>query len=409
MANFTDVRLQGFSQRASVAEVNAWLDTQVTHTLATERVPLAAALNRVLAKDMIAATALPSTDIAARDGYALLGMTTVGASDYNPLPFLLDTQVVPNTAVRIAAGEPLPSGADAVLPVEFASIEASQVLVTTTVAPGDNIIRGGLDVQAQQHLWSARHRLRIADIGLLAALGLTEVEVLQRPKVQLVILGDELIAVGHRQSAPQQVFDSNTLMLQPLVLRDGGICTDCVQLSDNPDQLKTLLQALQSSDQAEGLDIVLIAGGTGVGERDYAPSVVAELGELYFHGVALRPADSIGIGKINQRLVVLLPGAPVACFCGYDVLAGRIIRQLAGRSPAMPYQVRTLPLAKKIVSQIGSVDYCRIQFTEQQITPLPAQGAGLLTSLTQADGFVLVAEAVEGYAAGTEVAAYCYR
>ena len=154
--------------------------------------------------------------------------------------------------------------------------------------------------------------------------------------------------------------------------------------------------------------MVLISGGVSVGQEDHAPRVVAELGELAVHGVALRPASPAGFGFVAGRVVFLLPGNPVSCLCAYDLFAGRAIRTLGGRSRAMPYPVRTLPAARKIVSAIGRVDYVRVRVTPAGVEPIATSGASILSSTVAADGFVLVDGGLEGHAPGELVAVHFY-
>jgi molybdopterin molybdotransferase len=153
---------------------------------------------------------------------------------------------------------------------------------------------------------------------------------------------------------------------------------------------------------------VLVSGGSSVGQEDHAPRLVAELGELAVHGVALRPASPVGLGFIQGRPVFLLPGNPVSCLCGYDFFAGPALRRLGGRSMDWPYRTRTLPLARKIVSAVGRVDYVRVAIREGRVEPVATSGAAILSSTTRADGFVVVARDSEGFAAGADVEVLLY-
>jgi molybdopterin molybdotransferase len=155
-------------------------------------------------------------------------------------------------------------------------------------------------------------------------------------------------------------------------------------------------------------DVLLISGGSSVGQEDHAPRVLSQLGELPVHGVALRPASPTGLGFFGNRPVLLLPGNPVSCLCAYDLFAGRVVRRLGGRSDALPYPACRLPLARKIASMVGRVDYVRVLVRHGQAEPLAVSGASLLSSTTRADGFVLVPADLEGYPEGAEVCVFCY-
>jgi molybdopterin molybdotransferase len=155
-------------------------------------------------------------------------------------------------------------------------------------------------------------------------------------------------------------------------------------------------------------DVLLVSGGTSVGREDHAPGLVAELGELPIHGMALRPASPAGIGFIAGRPVFLLPGNPVSCLCAYDLFAGRAVRRLAGRSDDLPYRSAEYSVADKIVSAVGRVDYVRVRVAPTGVEPIAVSGASILSTTVTADGFVLVPCDREGYGPGERVAVYLY-
>src|SRR5262249_54708122 len=145
-----------------------------------------------------------------------------------------------------------------------------------------------------------------------------------------------------------------------------------------------------------------------VGQEDHAPRVLAEVGELCVHGVALRPASPAGVGFLGGRPVFLLPGNPVSCLCAYDLFARLAVRRLGGRAPEVPSRSGMLPLARKLSSAVGRVDYVRVTVHDDKVEPLATSGASLLSSTTRADGFVLVPRDSEGYPAGAEVQVFLY-
>jgi molybdopterin molybdotransferase len=145
-----------------------------------------------------------------------------------------------------------------------------------------------------------------------------------------------------------------------------------------------------------------------VGAEDHAPRLLAQAGELAVHGVAMRPSSPAGMGRIGERLVFLLPGNPVSCLCAYDFFAGRAIRLLGGGSGEWPYRTIEATVARKIVSAVGRVDYCRVRLGEAGVEPLALSGASILSSTTRADGFVVVPGESEGHGPGTRVTVYLY-
>jgi molybdopterin molybdotransferase len=406
---FFDVRMRGFRDRAEVAEVIALLATRLK-PLPAEEVDLHQASERVLAEDVIAPVAVPQFDRAAMDGYALRGQETFGAGPYNPLDFTIigealpgrpfQEPVAPGQAIRIMTGAPLPPGTDAVLQAEAAEEQAGRLRVSDAVPPGRHVGRRGEDIEIGTPVLNAGRKLRPQDLGVLASIGAARLRVVRRPNVILIITGDELLPCG---SQPQgyRIVDSNSVMLEALVQRDGGIPrTDGLIPDSRPAVEAALLGA--------AADVLLISGGSSVGKEDHAPRVLAELGELTVHGMALRPASPAGVGFLHGRPAFLLPGNPVSCLCAYDFFAGPAIRRLGGRSMDWPYRARILPLARKIASAVGRVDYVRVLIREERIEPLAISGAAILSSTTRADGFVLVPRDSEGFAAGQEVQVFLY-
>ena len=145
-----------------------------------------------------------------------------------------------------------------------------------------------------------------------------------------------------------------------------------------------------------------------MGLEDHAPRLLAEHGELAIHGIAMRPSSPSGMGLMDHRKLFLLPGNPVSCLCAYDFFAGRAIRQLGGRPAGWPYRRIRLPLQRKLVSQIGRVDYARVALEEEKVEPVAISGASLLSSTTRADGFVIIPADSEGYPPGHEIEVFLY-
>jgi molybdopterin molybdotransferase len=297
-------------------------------------------------------------------------------------------------------GAPVPPGVDAVVPAEVASETAERVCVSEAVPPGRHVGLRGEDIERGTVVLRAGRVLRPQDVGVLASVGASPVSVVRRPTVALLVTGDELLPCG---SKPQgyHIVDSNSVMLDALTRRDGGRPEKAVLVRDQQDSVRAALLACTA-------DVVLISGGSSVGKEDYAPQVLAEVGEKSVHGVALRPASPTGIGFLARRPVFLLPGNPVSCLCAYDLFAGRAIRRLGGRSLELPYRSSLLPLVRKIASAIGRVDYVRVLIRDGEVEPIATGGASLLSSTTRADGFVLIPRNSEGHGVGERVRVYLY-
>ncbi|MCS6975391.1 MAG: molybdopterin molybdotransferase MoeA [Gemmatales bacterium] len=401
--------MKGFRDRAEVSAVLALIERRIT-SLPGERVPLSQAGGRVLASDIHSEVDVPSFDRAAMDGYAVRGEDTFGASLYSPIELRLIGEVRagrqfaghcgPGQAIRIMTGAPMPGGADAVLPAEQAEEQNGVVLVREPVPPGRHVGRRGEDVQSGCCILAAGRVLRPQDLGVLAAVGVAEVDVVRRPVAAIYVTGDELLPCGSKPDG-FRIVDSNSIMLEALVRRDGGVPILSPIL---PDQRDALTEALASC----SADVILVTGGTSVGSEDHLPSVMAEIGELAVHGVAMRPASPSGLGFVHGNPVFLLPGNPVSCLAAYEFFAGPAIRRQGGKAMDWPHRRVVRPLASKIASAIGRVDYVRVQFVEGAVVPLAISGASILTTTTRADGFVIVPADCEGYPPGASVEVFLY-
>ena len=401
--------MRGFASRATVEQALGWLEEQI-RPLDGETVPLAEAGGRVLAGDVVSAVDVPGFERSMMDGFAVRAADTQGASAYNRMPMTVTGQVLagasfdgrvgPGQAVRIMTGAPLPPGADAVLPVEQTEPEGeTRLLAVDEVSPGKHVGRRGEDIAAGTTVLKAGRRLRPQDLGVLSSIGVGRFKVVRRPRVRIVVTGNELLPPGTPPRG-HQIADANSPMLAALIQRDGGQSINPGLVADEPD---AILAALH--DEA---DVILVSGGSSVGREDYSPTLLAEHGELAIHGIAMRPSSPAGMGKLANHLVFLLPGNPVSCLCAYDFFAGRAIRGLAGLATDWPYRRVTAPLRRKLVSTVGRVDYARVRLTEDGIEPIAISGASVLSSTTRADGFVIVGGDSEGFAEGAEVEVFLY-
>jgi len=408
------VRMRGFAQRHTVDAALAWLDAQDAQVrpLASEIIPLRNAPGRVLAASVVSGVDVPGFDRATMDGYALVADSTEGATAYTRIPLTVigdsmpgspfDGSVSAGEAVRVMTGAPMPQGTDAVLPAEWVETESAnpcKISALAAVSPGKNLGKRGEDIVCGATLLEPGRVLRPQDLGVLSSVGQGEVPVIRRPRVRLVVTGNELLPSGSHPSG-FHIVDANGPMLSALVERDGG-------LVDFPglvrDDQNAILEALQSD-----TDVVIVTGGSSVGIEDLAPVLVAQHGELAVHGIAMRPSSPTGLGRMGHRLVFLLPGNPVSSLCAYDFFAGRAIRALGGRPKEWPYRAIGGRLSRKISSPIGRLDYVRVKIDGDLVEPLAVGGASILSSTTRADGFVIVGDDSEGFAAGSEVKVWLY-
>jgi len=419
--------MRGFARRQSVESAIAWLDAQL-RPLDPEPVPLPMAARRVLAESITSNVDVPGFDRATMDGYALAAESTEGATSYNRLPLTVIGDSLPGRpfphhvgagqAVRIMTGAPMPQGCDAVLPAEFvdsaeatSTLEAShdrarapRVFAVAAVSPGKHVGRLGEDVTQGTAVLPLGRWLRPQDLGVLSSIGVEQVHVYRRPRVRLVVTGNELLPAGSRPHG-HCIVDANGPMLAALVERDGGL-VDFPSLV--PDEHDAILDSLYAE-----ADVVIVSGGSSVGVEDLAPTLLASHGELAVHGIAMRPSSPTGFGRLEHRLVFLLPGNPVSCLCAYDFFAGRAIRALGGLPKAWPYHSIIAKLTRKISSPIGRLDYARVRLAGEsgfggEVEPIAVAGASILSSTTRADGFVIVPADSEGFAPGSEVEVWLY-
>jgi len=242
-------------------------------------------------------------------------------------------------------------------------------------------------------------RLRPQDVGVLVSLGVASVPVVRRPRVRIVVAGNELLPAGSRPNGVL-IVDSNGPMLAAFAERDGADVCRAGIVGDEPEAICDAM--------CDDADVILVSGGSSVGQEDHAPRLLARDGELIFHGIAMRPSSPAGIGTLGGRLVFLLPGNPVSCLCAYDFFAGRAVRLLGGRAWDWPYRRISGRLRRKLASMVGRVDYARVKVTDAGVEPLAISGASVLSSTTRADGFVVVPEDSEGYVEGADVDVFLY-
>lgn len=400
--------MRGFRERVDVAAVQAWLDERPVPRC-VEVVTLGAAAGRRLAAPLVADRPVPGFERAAMDGWAVAGASTFGASPGDPRPFdVIGTarpghpfagRVGPGQAVRIMTGAPMPEGADAVLRAEDGDEREGRLHAQAPTAPRRHVGGVGEDIQPGDEVVSDDRALRPQDLGVAASLGHDVLAVLRRPRVALCVTGDEVLPVG-RVPEGAYIVDANGPMLAALVARDGGEVVDQAYVPDDPQQLAEALHA--------DVDLVLVTGGSSVGTEDHAPRLLAEHGDLVFHGMAMRPAAPTGLGTLGRALVALLPGNPVSCLAAYDLLLARWLRRAAALPGPWPYRAEEGVLRERIASALGRLDYVRVRIDGEEVEPLATRGASLLSTTTRADGFVLVPPASEGHAAGTPVTVWRY-
>jgi putative molybdopterin biosynthesis protein len=374
-----------------------WREVIRPRVLGAERTPLASALGRVLATDVVAEIDVPAFDRSNLDGYALRAEETFGAAEETPRRFRLNreelaTGIVPRevveagTATPIATGGMLPRGADAVAMVELTSLDAGGLLVFKPVAPGAGVSFAGTDMARGELVLRKGTRLTSRETGVLAAIGRAEVEVVRRPRVAILSTGDEVVAPG-KPLPPGSIYDSNATMLADAARELGA---ESAFLGIIPDEEKALNEAL---DSALDHDVVLLSGGTSKGSGDLSYRVLARRSPgIVVHGVALKPGKPICLGAVGAVPVAILPGFPTSAIFTFHEFVAPLIRSLAGlRDEGRDRSRAAMPA--RVNSERGRTEYLLVNLVETSrgLTAYPmGKGSGSVTAFSRADGFIVI-------------------
>lgn len=359
----------------------------------TQRVPLAGADRRVLARDVVAPMSLPPFTNSAVDGYAV-GGADLPVTGERALPVAGRLQagashdpVGPGQAVRIFTGAPMPQGTDTVFMQEdVRHDQAGRVVLPVGLPRGANVRSAGEDVAAGAVVLRAGHILRPQDVALLAALGFTDVEVRSPVRVAVFSTGNEIVAPGAARG-PTQLFDANRFMLHAMLARLGCAVTDLGILPDDSRRIADVLA------QAAGAhDLLLTSGGVSTGEADYVRASVESVGSLVFWRVAVKPGRPVAMGVIRGAAFIGLPGNPVASFVTFAGIARPAILALAG-AQARPLPEMPLRAAFSYTKKPARREYVRASLRRGadgvcEAVKFPRQGASLLSSLVDTEGLV---------------------
>lgn len=406
-----------------VAQAQDFIARLVPRVQAVEHVALRSALGRVLARDVVSPIDVPSHDNAAMDGYALRGLdlspdgpTLLPVTGTSLAGQSVVSVVPPGFCVRIMTGAVMPDGLDTVVPQEFVTLlDDGRISVAAgLVRIGDNRRLRGEDLARGEAALRAGRIVKPADLGVLASLGRAEVAVLRRLRVAFFSTGDELRSIGEPLD-DGCVYDSNRYTLWGMLQRLGVEALDFGVVRDDPDALREAF-----SRAAEAADVVITSGGVSLGEADHTKRVMAELGEVLFWRLAMRPGRPLavgrigGIGRINQgagghapAILFGLPGNPVAVMVTFYAFVRDALLAMAGATAeplATLHAVTTAALRKKP----GRTEYQRGTLQRApdgrwQVTPTHAQGSGILHSMSQAHGLIVLAHGQGHVSAGDVV------
>lgn len=385
--------------------------------LGIEEIPLDEhALGRVLAKPIWATLSSPHYHASAMDGYAVHSESTVTATPSHPVDLRISTQ-----ASYVDTGDPLPSWADAVIPIENVEpvqkkpptsdmpLTPSAIRIRAAVTPWSHVRPMGEDIVATQLVLPAGHTLRPVDLGAIAASGHAAIQVARKPRVAIIPTGSELVPVGRPVKAGD-IIEYNSIALAAQVMGWGAEATRYPITLDDFDQICQRVQ-----EAARDHDLILLNAGSSAGSEDFSAQVVEKLGELLVHGVAVRPGHPVILGMIGEKPnlipIIGVPGYPVSAILTAEIFIEPLIAGWLGRSAYVPLTIKA-KLTRKLTSPAGDDDYVRLavgRVGEHVLAAPLSRGAGVISSLVRADGIAILPRGTQGLPAGSEVEVNLYR
>jgi len=390
-------RLEGFKKLTSVDEaLSIFLKTLKLKKLPVTRISLQSALERVLAENVVAKIDLPNFDRSAVDGYAIRAQDSFEASQFNSKVLALteNEQIGKNEAKQIWTGNALPKGADTVVMLEHTKAIDSRIEDWKSLTPGENVSKRGEDVRKGEIVLKAGTRLKSHHLGLLGALGETHVNVVKKPKVAILATGNELIELGYSPRVAQ-VIEVNRLIFSNLCQELGAETYDLGIARDDADEIADRIR--------EGLkqaDAVITTGGTSVGYADLVPIAVNQIGKpgVLVHGVAMQPGMPMALAVLDTKPVFVLSGNPVAAIIDFEVFARPVLLKLLGIENE-PRSVLKAKLTRRVSSGLGKRVFLRVHAFEKGgeffAEPIRVKGSGILSTMTKANGYVIIPENCE--------------
>jgi len=405
------IRMRGFSEIISFKEALNILLNQVSIPVNSKEVPINESLGRVLAEDVTSEWDIPPFNRSAVDGYAVKSEDTFGASVENPV--MLDViekieagsspskKISSKQTSEVMTGAPIPEGADAVVMVEYTKpLENNKIEVYRPVVKGENISLKGEDIKKGQKVLKKGLIIRSQDIGVLAALNRSQVRVYCKPKCTLICTGNELAEPGDQKKLPEGKIINCTAPIVINLLKEAN-CTP-IYFGIVEDDLNKIQNAIMEA--VSNTDFVIVTGGTSVGKKDFAIEAVESLGKIIFHGISMRPGKPFGVGVVKNKPVFLMSGFPVAAMVQFQFIVQPFIqRNLGVIPPYAPCKVKA-KLIKRVPSNAGRTEFLRVHLVKEKdgyiAFPLRISGSGILTTISNANGIVVVPEGCEGLEKG---------
>ena len=371
-------------------------------TADVEEIPIYEAHKRVLAEDVMAFHDSPPFDKSAMDGFAVIAENTFGASQSAPKNFKVidaigagdfsEKLVGENEAIVIATGAPIPKGANAVIMKEYTTTEGNDLTVYSQVTPGENVSPKSEDIKKGEKILDKNTFIRYQELGLIASAGYDTVKVFKKPRVKVIITGNELVEPTKEEIDKAKIINSNQFTIKAMI-EDCGAVAYIDHAGDTFDEVKKAI--LEASKE---YDVIMTTGGTAISKGDVVLDVVDDVGEILFHGVAMRPGKPAGAGIVNGKMIFTFSGQPVAAMSQFDVFARKYLFEMQGRS--FDFKIVKKESQLKIPSQLGRTDFIRSYTDEKYTRHVLNRGSGIIRSMVEANSYIIIDENDEGYQKG---------
>ena len=367
-----------------------------------EEISIHDAHKRVLAEDIMAYHDSPPFDKSAMDGFAVIAENTFGASQSVPKELKIidaigagdfsDKTVGEGEAIVIATGAPIPDGANAVIMKEYTTTDGDDLTIYSQVTPGENVSPKSEDIEKGQKILDKNTFIRYPELGLISSAGYDTVKVFKKPRVRVIITGNELVEPTKEEIDKAKIINSNQFTIKAMI-EDSGAIAVIIHAGDTFDEVKEAI--LEASNE---FDVIMTTGGTAISKGDVVLDVVDDIGEILFHGVAMRPGKPAGAGVVNDKVVFTFSGQPVAAMSQFDVFARKYLFEMQGRSFDFHLVKRESQL--KVPSQLGRTDFIRATSDDEYAKHVLNRGSGIIRSMVEANSYIIIDENDEGYQKG---------
>ena len=388
--------MKPFGALLPIEEARKIVEANVKPVSRVETINIEDASGRVLARDVVATLSIPPFDRAAMDGYAVKAKDTFLSGQFNPKILNLTGElhagdkpqrmVNSKQCIQIATGAMMPKGADAVVMVEDTEKENGKVKVFKSAYPKANVAKIGEDIKKGELILGQGFVLDAGKVGVLASQGTTRVQVYERPKVAILPTGEEVGEVGQtlRQG---QVYDINSHTIASVVKANGGISQKFGVVGDDPAELKSVIA------EASNSDLIVISGGSSVGERDVLIDVLQDIGTVLFHGIQIKPGKPTAFAMIEDKPLMGMPGYPTSCLINTYLFILPSVRRMAHLPPRIGKNVET-KLSRRVPGSVGRRQFLTVRIDGDEAVPAYKE-SGAITSISEADGYIEIAENID--------------